>query len=515
MVIRSTFINQSHLYLGIAVLLAAVGSSANIAAEDPIAGCTERMKTIHRALVKYEQKNHQWPDHLSDLVPEYLSEPAELRDPADGGTGELGSDEAHADPKYRLSYSYERTSDVSNGLAQPLGPFPKPDISDASWGSWRLINGHMEYFFGDQVPIVRCYHHRPPEANRDEEQDLVLNLTPGGRVYRSAYDWRRHPDSLEFLLRTLERDLNQAPERVLRSWLLWRVDEFLGDETGLSTERHGPRMIALAELLMKRHRELKGEERTSCRMAARLFKKGSNHDRALAALDAAGTFPGAEWHSIIEKQLRGEIYHAAGRWSDEIVVYESLLAERPEVRPYMESLASAYMAAGKPDLARGWRDKADPGRLLVGNAAPEFQVTLVKSGTALSLKSALRDRKALLLDFWFCNCQPCRLTFPFMEELHDRLAAKGLAIVAVNFGDTEDDIAKFARELHVSIPLAVGKGAGNKHSIFQSYRVQSFPTSFLIDASGKILWRGVGHGTELKRELSAVLLGLGFETTAQ
>ena len=212
--------SKSRVYLGMAVLLGAVGSSASIAAEDPIDVCTERLKTIHRALVKYEQKNHQWPGYLSDLVPEYLSEPAALRDPADRGIGELGSDEAHADPKYRVSFSYERNSEVSNGLAQPLGPFPKPDTPNTSWGSWRLVNGHMEYFFGDQVPIVRCYHHRLPEANREAEHDLVLNLTPAGRVYRSAYDWRRHPDSLEFLLRTLERDLNQAPERVLRSWLL-------------------------------------------------------------------------------------------------------------------------------------------------------------------------------------------------------------------------------------------------------------------------------------------------------
>ena len=274
-------------------------------------------------------------------------------------------------------------------------------------------------------------------------------------------------------------------------------------------------MIALAELLMERHRELKGEARTSCRMAVRLFKKCGNYERTLAALDAAGTFPGAEWHTIVEKQLRGETYHAAGRWNDEIGVYESLLTARPDVRPYMESLASAYMAAGKPDLARAWRDEADPGRLLVGRPAPEFQVTLAKSGTVFSLKSALRDRKALLLDFWFCNCQPCRLTFPFLEELHNRLESKGLAIVAVNFGDTEDDIVKFARELHVSLPVAVGKRDGNENTIFQSYRVHSFPTSFLIDASGKIVWRGVGHSTELKRELSAALLGLGFETTGQ
>ncbi len=156
-----------------------------VAAQDPIATCTSRLKTIHRALLSYERKHQQWPDHLSDLVPEFLPDPTALRDPADSGTGTIGSDKAHKDPKFRVSYSYERNNNISDGLAQPLGPFPKPDISGTTWGSWRLVNARMESFFGDQVPLVRCYHHRVTEDKRESGQDVVLNLTPSGRIYRS------------------------------------------------------------------------------------------------------------------------------------------------------------------------------------------------------------------------------------------------------------------------------------------------------------------------------------------
>jgi len=480
------------------------------AADDPVAVCTQRLKSIHRALIAYERDHQEWPAHLSDLVPAYLPDAAAFHDPADSGAGDLGSSEAHGDPTLRVSYSYERTADVSNGLAQPLGRFPKPDIPNTGWGSWRLVNGRMEAFFGDQVPLVRCYHHRPPEDEREPGKDCVLNLTPSGRVYKSDFDWRRHPDSLDFLLRTLERDLSQGPAWVLRTWLLWRVDEFFSYDSPFTRRQHGPRLAAIAEGLLSRHREFTGEERTACRLAARFFRALDEPTRALQALDAAAHCATGEWQPIAEDQLRAAIYHSAKRWDDEIATYRSLLAKRPDVKPYMESLADALEAAGRPDESRAWRDKADPGRLLAGKPAPPFQVVL-KDGGTLTLESALRGRKAVLLDFWFCACGPCRLAFPHLEKLYADHQSHGLNVIAVNFGDPKDAIERFAREHNVSFPLGVGREGEKDNPIFQAYHVAIFPTTFLIDQRGTIVWRGVGFGPELKHELTEALGKLGIK----
>jgi thiol-disulfide isomerase/thioredoxin len=240
-----------------------------------------------------------------------------------------------------------------------------------------------------------------------------------------------------------------------------------------------------------------------------------SHDQALAALDAAAKFPGAEWHPIVEKQLRTEIYHAARRWNEEIAVYRELLSKLPEVRPYMENLAAAYEAIGKPEDARIWRDNADPGRLLAGKQAPEFKITLLENGTELTLATALRGHKAVLLDFWYCACPPCRLSFSHLERLEKTLGRQGLTIVAVNFGDSEDDIVEFAREQMVSFSLAVGRRDEKDNPIFGTYHVSNFPTSFLINATGKVVWRGVGYSPELKKELEGALRKLGFNPIAQ
>jgi thiol-disulfide isomerase/thioredoxin len=476
--------------------------------DDPVAVCSQRLAKIHKALLAYEQKHHEWPDHLSDLVPEYLPDREALRDPADSGRGDLGSDQGHPDPKFPVSYSYERNADVSNGLAQPLGRFPKPDIPDTGWGSWRLVNGRMEYFFGDQVPVVRCYHHRPVEDEREPGHDLVLNLTPSGRIYTSDYEWRHHPDSVAFLLRTLDRDLTQGAAHVGRTWLLWRVNEFFGDVAEISPKVRGV-AESVAKGLLDQHRNFPDGQRAACQLSARISLALGQAEPTLAALEAGRMLPGAEWSPIVEDQIRARVYHAAKRYDKEIDTYLSLLKGRPGVRPYMEGLARAYELSGQPGKAREWREKADPGQQLVGRPAPDFRLTLL-DGSTRTLDDLRRDHKATLVNFWFCGCDPCRLEFPYLDELYRDLGVRGLIVVAVNFNDTPERIAKFVSSARATFPIALGRHGERENPIFHDYHVESYPTSYLIGADGKVVWRGVGYGRELRRELPERLKQLGL-----
>jgi thiol-disulfide isomerase/thioredoxin len=492
----------------LALAFGAVAPGAT-AAEDPVETCTERLKAVHKALVAYERDHHQWPDHLSDLVPRYLPDAAALRDPADPGTGDLGSDQAKADPRSRVSYSYERCADVSNGLPGPLGPFPKPDIPGASWGSWRLVNGHQEAFFGDQVPLVRCFLHRPPAEDREPGKDLVLNLTPAGRVYRSDYAWEHHPDSAAYLLRTLDRDLTQGAGHVARRWILFRVNEYLGNQEALDAGRLGPVMRSVADRLLAIRDELPDGARHACFIAAVLRKRAGDLDGAQAALDACAAYPGAPWSPIVEAQERAEVLHAQKRYDREIEVYEWLLRERPGVVPYMEKLAAAFEAAGDRAKAAEWRRKADPGAALVGRPAPEFRVPLLAGGTA-TLAEARRGKKALLLNFWFRGCEPCRLEFPHLQELYERSAPAGLEVLAVDRGDPRAAVEGFVGGTY-SFPIGLGRNAdGADNTIFANYHVSAYPTSYLIDGEGRVVWRGVGFGPELKKGLAAALAELGL-----
>jgi peroxiredoxin len=497
-----------YLTRSVVVALFVVGWHASRgAAHDAVAVSTERLKQIHQALVAYERKHKQWPDHLSDLVPEFLKDKSVLLDPADPGTGDLGSNRAHKDPKFHVSYSYERNANISGGLPSPLGPFPKPDISRTGWGSWRLVNGHQEYFYGDQVPLVRCYLHRPPEEDREPGKDVVLNLTPSGRVYRSGFDWERHPDSAAFLLRTLRRDLTQGPAHVGRHWILFRVYEHIDSA---DASRHGELMRDLAPALFAVRDELPEGRRAACKIAARLYLKLGQFDQAIQALDACPKYPGAAWDPFVEGQMRATAYHGLKQWDKEIATWEALVQKRPGNRFYMAELSKAYAAAGQAAQAAEWAKRADPGAQLVGKPAPDFSLPLLDGGT-LTLAQARKGKKALLVNFWFCGCQPCRLEFPHLQKLYDASKDQGLEILAVNHGDSKDAVAKFIASKY---RFPVGLGRGNEAAdklIFQAYHVSSYPTSYLIDSEGKVVWRGVGFGPKSKKELSAALAELGVK----
>jgi peroxiredoxin/outer membrane lipoprotein-sorting protein len=146
----------------------------------------------------------------------------------------------------------------------------------------------------------------------------------------------------------------------------------------------------------------------------------------------------------------------------------------------------------------------EAGLLGVGKKAPDFTVPTM-SGRTLSLKEALRGKKAVLLDFWFYGCPGCLQEFSHLKQLYASLRNKGLEIVAVNQGDSDEIIRKFLKQGGYTFPVAKGPKDGG---IFSKYGVVAFPTNYLIDRYGKVVFRSVGFDEQgLKRALT----GLGLK----
>ena len=89
--------------------------------------------------------------------------------------------------------------------------------------------------------------------------------------------------------------------------------------------------------------------------------------------------------------------------------------------------------------------------------------------------------KVVYLDFWASWCGPCRESFPWMQEMHERYGEDGLEIIAVNL-DQEPYLAKkFLNKYQPTFRIEYdGKG-----DMAEEFRVQSMPTSFLIGRDGK------------------------------
>jgi cytochrome c biogenesis protein CcmG, thiol:disulfide interchange protein DsbE len=162
------------------------------------------------------------------------------------------------------------------------------------------------------------------------------------------------------------------------------------------------------------------------------------------------------------------------------------------------------LACGAAD--GGGADSADSAGGLVGNPAPDFSVKALVGGKGtVSLKS-LRG-KVVLVDFWGTFCEPCKKSFPKLQDLNTKYASSGLQIVGISEDevDDKDKIPGFADTYGAKFTL----GWDEDKSVAKSYKPQTMPSSFLIDRKGVVRYAHVGfhdgEEVEVEKEIKELL----------
>jgi len=127
--------------------------------------------------------------------------------------------------------------------------------------------------------------------------------------------------------------------------------------------------------------------------------------------------------------------------------------------------------------------------------------------TLLSLKDeavSLSDLKGslVLIDFFYKSCYPCMLALPTLQKLHEKYVDKGLRIIGIDPYDTkeEDDIENFLSKRGVSYTVLLGG-----KEVSKEYHVSGYPTIYLIDKEGKIVFTKVGYGDSTAEELEKII----------
>lgn len=115
----------------------------------------------------------------------------------------------------------------------------------------------------------------------------------------------------------------------------------------------------------------------------------------------------------------------------------------------------------------------------IGDRAIDFQLQTLDGKT---VKLSDFRGKPVLLNFWTTWCPPCRFEVPFLQQINDSYAAKGLVMLAVDVGENSTIIKNFMTSLNVSLTVPMDTDG----KVAKAYSITTIPRTFFIDKNGII-----------------------------
>ena len=163
------------------------------------------------------------------------------------------------------------------------------------------------------------------------------------------------------------------------------------------------------------------------------------------------------------------------------------------------SVTAAFVGCATEDAASssGGTTAASAG----GNQASSFTVDQL-NGTG---KVGLQSNKVMIVDFWATWCEPCKKSFPKLQELYLKYKASGLEIAAISEDDEKGGIVDFANTYGAKFPV----GWDGDKSIAKKYQPKSMPSTFIVDRKGVIRFVHTGYHdgeeVEIEKEIKSLM----------
>lgn len=164
--------------------------------------------------------------------------------------------------------------------------------------------------------------------------------------------------------------------------------------------------------------------------------------------------------------------------------YEKRLAEDPNDRTTLSSLANIHSKLGNSDLAREYRIKANPTLAWEGQILPDFSYTVDLEGKPISL--ADYRGKVVLIDFWATWCPPCLAEIPNIKAVYEKYHDEGFEVIGISFDMEEAALRRFVKENELPW-RQIFDGKGRESTLKKQYGIGPIPAPFLLDREGKVI----------------------------
>lgn len=121
----------------------------------------------------------------------------------------------------------------------------------------------------------------------------------------------------------------------------------------------------------------------------------------------------------------------------------------------------------------------------LGGPAPDFWFETAQG--QLTYLSDLKG-KIVLVNFWAIWCSPCRSEMPYMQQIYEEWSEEELVVLAINVGDSSDDVADFLQDNGLFFPVLLD----SEGEVAIRYGVPGLPSTIIIDKEGLLQEAKVG-----------------------
>jgi peroxiredoxin len=156
----------------------------------------------------------------------------------------------------------------------------------------------------------------------------------------------------------------------------------------------------------------------------------------------------------------------------------------------------------------GWPLPSPASATAIGDVPHDFE-GLSLEGRPVSLPASLADHKAVVVLFLSTVCPYANYFAGHIRDLADSYGPRGVLFIGVNSNNWEsrEEVAEHARERGFRFPMLKDEG----HPIADRLGADRTPEAFLVDASGRLRYRGwvksKQESPDLRKALESVLEG--------
>ena len=130
-------------------------------------------------------------------------------------------------------------------------------------------------------------------------------------------------------------------------------------------------------------------------------------------------------------------------------------------------------------------------KIVLGDIMFDFRFTDT-DGNEYQLSELLKTKKAVVLNFWYTNCGPCKSEFPFLQQAYEKYA-DDLTLLAMDPVADDDAVAVAAFKAQNKLNIPMGTCDPNWEKAMQ---LVGYPTTVVIDRTGMVTFMHTGMITD-------------------